>query len=299
MSRIIELKKQYPELNLTMFDLFERIDTTKTYKYFPLLCKFFSSRWKFDASDPTRGDFLSEMKNRLESKGIKITNEKDSLIHSMMSLTDHYSEDIFFTIKEFIERMENNKIQNKDLSTYTHLENLRTAITLSSIKEIEKGLEKQAVKEYEDETWLVVRPLTFQASSKYGANTRWCTTYSREKEYFAKYWRRGILVYFINKLTGYKFAGYKSLIGDPELSFWDPTDQRIDYLQLDVDDYLFSITKKIFSSKESNRDLCDIETSIQVEKECTREFEDTVNYLFPEDRLSDPLDPPVTNLQIA
>lgn len=296
MSRIIELKKQYPELSLTMFDLFERIDTTKTYKYFPLMCKLFSSRWKFETLDSNRGDFISEIKNRLESKGIKITNEKDTLVHAIFNLTDHYSDDMFLTTKEFIERMENNKIQNKDLSTYNSLENLRTAITLSSIKEIERGLEKQVIKEFEDDTWLVVRPLTFQASSKYGANTRWCTTYSKEKEYFAKYWRRGILVYFINKLNGFKFAGYKSLIGEPELSFWDPTDQRVDYLQLDVDDYLFSITKKIFSSTESNRDLCDLETSIQVERECTREFEDAVNYLFPED---DPILAPSDNLQIA
>lgn len=296
MSRIVELKKQYPELSLTMFDLFERIDTTKTYKYFPLMCKLFSSRWKFETLDSNRGDFISEIKNRLESKGIKITNEKDTLVHAIFNLTDHYSDDMFLTTKEFIERMENNKIQNKDLSTYNSLENLRTAITLSSIKEIERGLEKQVIKEFEDDTWLVVRPLTFQASSKYGANTRWCTTYSKEKEYFAKYWRRGILVYFINKLNGFKFAGYKSLIGEPELSFWDPTDQRVDYLQLDVDDYLFSITKKIFSSTESNRDLCDLETSIQVEKECTREFEDAVNYLFPED---DPILAPSDNLQIA
>lgn len=298
MSRIIELKKQYPELSLTMFDLFERIDTTKTYKYFPLMCKLFTSRWKLE---PIEKDFSSEMKNRLESKGIKITDEKDSLVHAMLRLADNYSDDMFLTTKEFIERMENNKIQNKDLSTYNSLENLRTAITLSSIKEIERGLEKQVIKEFEDDTWLVVRPLTFQASSKYGANTRWCTTYSKEKEYFAKYWRRGILVYFINKQTGFKFAGYKSLFGDPELSFWDPTDQRVDYLQLDIDDYLFSITKKIFSSTDSNRDLCDLETSIQVEKECTREFEDTVNYLFPEDSdiIIDRLDPPPHNLQIA
>jgi hypothetical protein len=256
MSRIIELKKQYPELNLTMFDLFERIDTTETYKYFPLLCKLFSTRWKFESTDLHTKDFFSEMKFRLESKGIKITTEKDSLIHAMNHMSDYYSEDLFLTVKEFIDRMENKKIQNKDLSTYASLENLRSAITLSSMKEIEKDLEKQVVKEFEDDTWLVVRPLTFQAS-------------------------RGILVYFINKSTGYKFAGFKSLDGDTEFSFWGPTDNRVDYLQLDIDDYLFPITRKIFSSEMSNRDLCDLETSIQVEKECSREFEDAVNYLFP------------------
>ena len=41
MSRINELKKQYPELNITMFDLMVRLDTTKTHKYLPLMCKIY------------------------------------------------------------------------------------------------------------------------------------------------------------------------------------------------------------------------------------------------------------------
>jgi hypothetical protein len=45
MSRIDELKKQFPELNMTMFDLFKRIDTSSSYKYFPLLCKVFGKRF--------------------------------------------------------------------------------------------------------------------------------------------------------------------------------------------------------------------------------------------------------------
>ena len=39
------------------------------------------------------------------------------------------------------------------------------------------------IKEYEDERWLILRPLTFSASAKYGSSTRWCTTYQKEKNY--------------------------------------------------------------------------------------------------------------------
>ena len=141
------------------------------------------------------------------------------------------------------------------------------------MKELTKDLEGQVNKEFEDEKWVVVRPLTFSASAKYGASTRWCTTYQREKNYFEKYWRRGILVYFINKQTGYKFAGYKGLEGDSEFSFWNAEDNRTDYLEVEADDYLFPIVKKIFKSEQTNKNLCSDEIQEQVHTECLTGYE--------------------------
>jgi hypothetical protein len=141
------------------------------------------------------------------------------------------------------------------------------------MKELTKDLEGQVIKEYEDERWVVVRPLTFSASAKYGASTRWCTTYQREKNYFEKYWRRGILVYFINKQTGYKFAGYKGLEGDSEFSFWNAEDNRTDYLEVEADDYLFPIVRKIFKSEQTNKNLCSDEIQEQVHTECLTGYE--------------------------
>ena len=45
MSRLDELKKQYPELNITVFDMMTRLDTSKSYKYLPLMCKIFGKRY--------------------------------------------------------------------------------------------------------------------------------------------------------------------------------------------------------------------------------------------------------------
>ena len=45
MSRLDELKKQYPELNVTVFDMMTRLDVSKTYKYLPLFCKIFGVRF--------------------------------------------------------------------------------------------------------------------------------------------------------------------------------------------------------------------------------------------------------------
>ena len=51
------------------------------------------------------------------------------------------------------------------------------------MKELAKELEGQIIKEYEDEKWVALRPLTFSSSAKYGSSTRWCTTYQKEKNY--------------------------------------------------------------------------------------------------------------------
>jgi hypothetical protein len=167
-----------------------------------------------------------------------------------------------------MEYMDKNMIEKNDVTSYKDIDDIRGAVTLATMKELTKELEGQVIKEYEDEKWVVVRPLTFSASAKYGSSTRWCTTYQKEKNYFEKYWRRGILVYFINKETGYKFAGYKGLDGDSEFSFWNAEDSRVDYLDVDADDYLYPIVKKIFRSEFTNKNLCSDEIQQQVYTEC-------------------------------
>lgn len=274
MSRIDELKKQYPELNMTMFDLLNRMDTSKTYKYMPLLCKMFGER--FDAFkqyglennkskiESAKNDLI----NGLSHRGISYENASLSELYALYQFTEFYNNEMFSTLKEFMERMDKNQISNKDVTSYPNLDSLRAAVSLAALKEFDKELESQVIKEYEDDKWLVVRPLTFQSSVKYGASTRWCTTYQKEKQYFAKYWKRGILVYFINKETGYKFAGYKGLDGDSELSFWNSADSRVDYLDVQADDYLFPIVKRILSSTKTNKDFCSDELAYSVLNEC-------------------------------
>jgi hypothetical protein len=66
---------------------------------------------------------------------------------------------------------------------------------------------------------------------KYGANTKWCTT-TESGQYYARYSSRGILIYNINKKTGYKVACFKNLDPnhDNEFSWWDVTDKKIEAL---------------------------------------------------------------------
>jgi hypothetical protein len=276
MSRIDELKKQYPELNVTIFDVMSRLDTSKTYKYIPLLCKIFGKR--FNPKDIWhKDDYLngmSEVQSNLINKGISTDNLTDNQMFYIANyLADNFSNETYQTLTEFMEYMDKGLIENKDVTSYKDIDDVRGAVSLALIKEYTKDLEGHVIKEYEDEKWLAVRPLTFSASAKYGASTRWCTTYQKEKQYFEKYWRRGILVYFINKESGYKFAGYKGLEGDSEFSFWNAEDSRIDYLDVNADDYLFPIVRKIFKSEYTNKNLCSNEIQEQVHTECLRPYE--------------------------
>ena len=81
---------------------------------------------------------------------------------------------------------------------------------------------------------------------KYGSNTKWCTTMDSGK-YFANYSKWGILIYALNKKTGYKFASFKNLNEnrDKEFSFWNPADNKIDPLDiLEIPTEIISIIRK-------------------------------------------------------
>jgi hypothetical protein len=276
MSRINELKKQYPELNITMFDLMARLDTTKTYKYLPLMCKIFGKR--FNVKEMWNKDEVSnsilEIQSNLINKGISTDGLTDNQMFYLSNyITENFTTETYHTLNLFMEYMDKNMIEKNDVTSYKDIDDIRGAVTLATMKGLTKELEGQVIKEYEDEKWVIVRPLTFSASAKYGSSTRWCTTYQKEKNYFEKYWRRGILVYFINKETGYKFAGYKGLDGDSEFSFWNAEDSRVDYLDVDSDDYLFPIVRKIFKSEFTNKNLCSDEIQQQVHAECVVNYE--------------------------
>jgi len=275
MSRLTEIKKQYPELNITIIDLFNKIDGTKSYKYLPLLCKLFGQRFSIKSyHKDERLVMESELETTMMTYGVPTDGISFNEMFMIRDILDLFNRSDVQTFIQFKDLMEKGVIENKDITSYKDIEELGGAITLSMIKENEKELEGQAIKVFEDEKWLAVRPLTFQASLKYGSGTKWCTTYKREKNYFEKYWRTGILVYFINKQTGYKFAGFKELDKGVELSFWNSADSRIDYTQLETDDYLFPIVRKIFKSEDTNKNLCSNEIQEQVHAECINKYDD-------------------------
>jgi hypothetical protein len=92
---------------------------------------------------------------------------------------------------------------------------------------------------------------------KYGANTKWCTT-TESGMYYARYASRGILIYNINKKTGYKVACFKNLDSnhDNEFSWWDVTDKKIEALDSEAPSaVLEAIRNEIKTTTVSNQML--------------------------------------------
>jgi hypothetical protein len=283
MSKITEIKKQYPELNISIIDLFLKMDSTKTNKYLPLMCKLLSSRFQVNKLWNKRDEEteMNHIKERMSIMGLNYDGMSNNELYSYYCLADYFNHEDMKLLSSFQKYNERGLIQNKDVTSYQNFEQIMASVGLASLKEDEKELRSQIIREHDDETWLALRPLTFGASSKYGAATKWCTTYQNDKQYFERYWKRGILVYFINKITGLKFALFKALDGDRELSFWNAADQRVDFLELDIDDYMFPIIKQILKSEETNRDLSSTKIRTQVRQECGRSMEKS---LVQEDR---------------
>ena len=162
------------------------------------------------------------------------------------------------TIEKFIELNEKNLITQKDLTTYKTIEELELQISLSDLKIVDKELEKQVLKLMETDEWLVLKPLSYQASVKYGSGTKWCTASKNESDYYFRYSKRGILIYCINKKTGDKVAGFKNLdlSYEKETSFWTIIDLRTDSIDCDLPEDVMNIFKEEFkNTKKTNWEL--------------------------------------------
>jgi hypothetical protein len=230
MSRIDELKKQHPVYAMSAIDVYKMISPNQTNKYVEMLIKLDKTQSKY--SDNQRSEIIQLMAswgldyNYLETFDLETLTFLFNGIHNLMS---EYKVRIFAKFSSFIDRK---LIENTDVTSYSSWDEIEQAVSLAEVKLIDKTLEKQIKKVYEDDIWISLRPLSLEASMKYGANTKWCTT-TESGMYYARYASRGILIYNINKKTGYKVACFKNLDPnhDNEFSWWDVTDRKIEALE--------------------------------------------------------------------
>lgn len=256
MSRIDELKKQHPVYAMSAIDIYKMISPNQTNKYIEMLIKL-------DKNEPSRyrDEHRSEIVQLMTSWGLDYnyleTFDLETLtflfngIHNLMS---EYKIRVFAKFASFVDRK---LIENTDVTSYSSWDEIEQAVSLAEVKLIDKALEKQIKKVYEDDTWISLRPLSLEASMKYGANTKWCTT-TESGMYYARYASRGILIYNINKKTGYKVACFKNLDPnhDNEFSWWDVTDKKIEALESEAPTaVLEAIRNEIKTTTVSNQML--------------------------------------------
>jgi len=156
------------------------------------------------------------------------------------------------SFRKFCEYNERGLISQNDLSKYKSFDDVLNQLSMAEMKVTTKQMETQIVKLMDTDEWLIVRPLTYLASKKYGSNTKWCTTSEGNPEYFIKYSSKGVLIYCINKVTGYKVASFYSLDkNDPEFSFWNQKDSRIDSLDTELTDEIRLLIQSVSKDKKA------------------------------------------------
>jgi hypothetical protein len=163
MSKVDELKAKYPKMTTATFNKFVDADKTKTKKYLEYFCKVWSSKYEYNFPGTS-------------SELIYIVNEFDSHIPY---------------------------VENKDIYSdyYTNVKNLYTTVERATELKDEKTFIKEGNVEIleENDSYILLRPLTHKASVKYGANTKWCTSGKNAGSLFNNYIRKGYLVYLISK----------------------------------------------------------------------------------------------------
>jgi hypothetical protein len=265
MSRIKELKTDSSN-NFNIVDVIEVFTPTGKSKYIDMLLRIMTNTPNLKEHGDEIVDYITKQYDFVDKEDLKKFNPIQLLL--MYKFVDTYfnSEDLQ-NYRKFCEYNERNLIEQNDLSTYKSFEDIMNQVSIADIKVEMKELENEVVRVHEDDEWLLVRPTTFLASKKYGSNTKWCTTSEQNPEYFLKYAERGVLIYCMNKKTGYKVASFYSLKkSDPEFSFWNQKDEKIESMDSELSDSMLKIIRELSKNPNttSNRRLL---SEVQLEKE--------------------------------
>ena len=153
-------------------------------------------------------------------------------------------------IKSIFDRFtkQQSRLQIKDIFKYASLKDLTSALETKSGKEVEKSIKtSEANILVDNEKMMIVEPLSMAASLKYGANTKWCTTYSDpEENKFEEYFSKVSLVYFIDKIHDTKYAIAFDKKNPKVVEAFDEKDKSIDFSKVLK---FFSVTLEEISNK--------------------------------------------------
>lgn len=200
MSRLEKLKEQHPKLNVSLIDIISKADPTKTYKYCDFLIRIIS--------------------NMMDSNSL------------FKAITEGiFTEENLKLISKFESHCAANRIENSDITSYNDFIQIELAVKNADEILQQKELEKQVIKLYDSNEWIVIIPQTFEASKVYGSNTKWCTTsVSHWENYSIKY----TLIYVINRKTNQKYAISQHNINNNEIKGWMQNDLEINPLLLPI-----------------------------------------------------------------
>jgi hypothetical protein len=180
------------------------------------------------------------------------------------------------------------QLEKKDINQYKNAEELDAALFPFKVKEKEKELENQAEKIYEDDQFVVVIPKSEEASCKYGAGTRWCTT-SKGSGHFGRYTSGSQLLFYIINKKKSKGGNYDKVAvhfdNSGKESWWDTQDTPMNQREIDVFKYAFSeVVDAILNYKKNHVEKTKNQLLYQVFSN-DRRYDQLERFLVPDTKL--------------
>jgi hypothetical protein len=213
---------------------------------------------------------LSQVEGGLYGSRYEYVNGKMSDVSGtekfiMTWVIDQFRAENIEILKEFSEVLDKGLVDQNDISKYENFEEITNQLSVARTKDLLKKSRKEISVVYEDDEIMMLKPLSFEASLKYGAGTKWCTAMKNEPEYFYRYSKNGILIYLINKKTGRKFGCHSERYTDNRVQIFNEIDQVIDsfhmglpYEKLTIlmdlmDSEKYGVNSELFSEEEKSK----------------------------------------------
>lgn len=255
MAKRADIIEQVPDfMKMTLLDLIILLDPSKTNKYTSLMVKLFTKN--YHQNYPNEEAFHVELRETYNVVLQNVSKEKVPLIYVFLQA---FNSDFIRSIMNFVVAVEKKQFLGLDITQINEVLEISELMSVITLKNISKKLQKQVLKDYEDDEWLIVRPFTNEASLKYGYGTKWCTASENYQNHFFSYTEEGKLIYCINKISGKKVAVYykKNTDISADLSFWNMTDDRVDSMLCELPESIVNKVKTILFVKDTftNRQL--------------------------------------------
>lgn len=272
-----QLKEQNKDFNINLIDIISSMDTTKTKKLTPLLVKILKNQIT------KHNDLYSYELGRRQS----VTNFANNLLGIQKSiglwiLDVYFGFDNVDTFPIFIDYLERGLVENNDISTYQSMDDIVVEIGKAATKEILSKDRKSIMIVHDDDEWMFLKPLTYNASVTYGYGTKWCTSMKNESEYFYRYSKQGVLIYVINKITGRKFGVHSN--DEVRMGIYNETDVGIDSFETGIPQDLITKLYGLLDVKtnQKNYELFSDEEKVKCENDDSFErFLDGNNIIHP------------------
>jgi len=267
-ERLIDkFRPQLEGLSDDAISLAEKIidnDPSATKKYSEWAIKKFITIGNRVSSLRHTTDEISEIVKNYHSIVDRLSKEK---VEKMMD--EDESETIFYS-----EDSKNKVLRNpKDINSFNTVYELQKFLNFYDnfqfLLDQKEQSKKESEKIFEDDRFLIVRPLSHTSSCYYGASTKWCTTERDSSMYFNKFASKGKLYYIIDKKSSNRTYGKMALFipngkGTPEiynqedrpetmnflLTRFEPIKDEISNLTELVDDY--ETLKKVKSDPKNS-----------------------------------------------